>query len=186
MADRKQIAGAFADLIMQYFEHFDLSPAFMLDDQELRRKYLVISKKYHPDFFVNDPEKHEEALKMTSLNNKAYETLRDDLKRVAYNLKSEGLLSEKGGELDPMFLMEMMEWNERTSDAGLEGNVDELGRINEEFQAFQRGMIADLQEACRACDDDRTDATLQKVLEFYLKSRYLLRIKESIDKFAAL
>ena len=171
---------------MDYFEHFGLQPAFIFDEGELRRKYLSISKKYHPDFFVNDHEKHEEALKMTSLNNKAYETLKDGMKRVAYNLRSEGLLSEKGGELDPMFLMEMMEWNERITDAGMGGDASELTAIRDEFNTLEQGMNAELWDACKACDSDRSEAALKRVLEFYLKSRYLLRIKESIDKFAAL
>ena len=171
---------------MEYFEHFGLAPAFIVDEGELRKKYLAISKKFHPDFFVNDHEKHEEALKMTSLNNKAYETLKDDMKCVAYNLKGEGLLSEKGGELDPMFLMEMMEWNEHISDSGMDGNSSELAAIKEEFGTFEQDMNDELKKACEACDMDRTQSTLKRVLEFYLKSRYLLRIKESIDKFAAL
>lgn len=171
---------------MDYFQHFDLTPRFSLDESDLRKKYLRISKQYHPDFFVNDPDKHEEALQMTSLNNKAYETLKDPRKRVAYLLRQEGLLSDKGGKLDPMFLMEMMDFNERISDAGMSDDAKAMAEIRTHFKQLESEMESGLTKACEACDADHSEATMKQVLEFYLKLRYLLRIKESIDKFAAL
>ena len=63
---------------MNFFEFFKIPISLEPDLAELKRKYYLNSRKYHPDHFTMDSEEiQEEALEMSSLNNKAYKTLLD-------------------------------------------------------------------------------------------------------------
>jgi molecular chaperone HscB len=61
----------------------------------LKKKFYELSKQYHPDFYANeDDEKQQEILELSTLNNKAWQTLSDPYKRLEYILKQHDLLAE--------------------------------------------------------------------------------------------
>jgi molecular chaperone HscB len=141
---------------------------------------------WHPDFFVNSPDEHEKMLELTALNNKAYEILADFNTRLAYVLGLEEMLSESS-KLNPMFLMEMMEWNERIDDLAFEESEEKKGKIDAlsaEFKDLESSMRLQLEQHCADWDNNKNMSDLEKVKDFHLKLKYLLRIKEAIDKFA--
>jgi len=163
-----------------HFVFFELPVQFDLDEKLLRRLYLKKSKQHHPDFFTHDERAHDEALTVTAVINKAYETLGKRNRRIAYVLRIKGVLEDKAASLDPMFLMEMMEWNERIADA--EGA--DIAQITKEYHDLNEELNADLWAKCKEWDKEQSEENLAAVKDFYLKTKYLLRIKEAIDKFA--
>ena len=57
---------------MNYFELFEMPVRLQVDQQELKKRYLVLARKYHPDFFAHSgTEAQEEALERTAELNKA-------------------------------------------------------------------------------------------------------------------
>ena len=76
---------------MDYFQAFGLPRSTTVDTAALEREFHRLSRKLHPDRFVNAPEEEREAsLAATALLNDAYRTLRDPVKRIEYLLRLEG------------------------------------------------------------------------------------------------
>ncbi len=150
----------------------------------LRQKFLVLSKKYHPDFFVNEREEMKlEVLSQSTLNNDAFKTLSNDVLRIGYVLELLGVKAENEKEILPHdFLMEMMDLNEEIMELKNENRDDIKSRV----LLLESSLQTDLKQSCTSFDLYGDIAELQKVKTIYLKQKYLLRIKESMLKFASL
>jgi molecular chaperone HscB len=173
-----------------YFEFYDLPASITVDQEELRRKYLAISRATHPDYHrLASPEMQAEAEKRSALNNKAYAVLKDDYARLTHWFQVNGLLSESGEnrtdvQLSPAFLAEMMDYNERIEQASLSNNPAEREQLLTELQPIIRQKEADLyQTAAFAVGKDLDNQ--KKVLKLYLEHKYLLRIRENLRNIAS-
>jgi len=125
--------------LSNYFSFYEIEPGFELDTNLLRKKYLQINRDFHPDFFTLQPDKQEEALRITSFNNDAYKTLTSFEKRVAYYLSIKGLYdTESKAELPPDFLMEVMELNEE---------LEELHENQQSVLAFE-AKVESMKKQC--------------------------------------
>ena len=110
-------------IMSDFFSFYELEPAFILDEQLLRRKFLELSRAYHPDFYgAESDEKQAEALELSSKNNEVFKVLSDFDRRFSYILNLHGLLDEHKNKnaLPQSFLFEMMELNEALSEIGNE------------------------------------------------------------------
>eukprot|EP01037_Dinobryon_pediforme_P000940 gene940-947_t len=121
---------------MNYFEFYGIPESFAPDTALLKKKFYELSKKYHPDFYANEDEaKQQEILELSTLNNKAYQTLSDPNKRLEYILSLHELLKEGAKpQLPADFLMEMMDINERLMDVE---DATQLGYITAEVLAVE-------------------------------------------------
>ena len=107
---------------MKYFDWFELRPGFFPDQGLLKKKYYALSRQYHPDFYVQQGEiaRLEAEEKLQEIN-KAYATLSNPVKTIAYLLRETiGLPEDEKIALPPHFLMEMMELNEAMQEAASE------------------------------------------------------------------
>ncbi|QKJ29383.1 Fe-S protein assembly co-chaperone HscB [Mucilaginibacter mali] len=172
---------------MNYFEFYDIPESFNPDEALLKKKFYQLSKEYHPDFYANDTdERQQEILELSTLNNKAYKTLGNPAKRLEYILRSHDLVSEGAKpQLPGNFLMEMMDINERLMEVE---NATQLGEISAETLAVENdlqnnlnALTADYETLSDTAKEDR----LNKIADIYYRQKYLLRIKESLDTFAA-
>ncbi len=172
---------------MNYFQFFNLPVAFKIDEAALRRAFLLNSKKYHPDFFTleNDAVQNE-VLEKSTLNNEAWKTLSDFDRRVEYILKLKGKLEAEGqNKLPQDFLMEMMDINENLMELEFDFDADRYKNSLQEVQNIENQLF----ESVRPVFENWSDATgeagnLDAVKDFFLKKKYLLRIKENFSKFA--
>jgi len=172
---------------MNYFDFYELPESFDLNDADIKKKFYQLSKKYHPDFHANEnEEKQQEILELSTLNNKAYQTLGDPAKRLEYILRLHNLVSEGAKpQLPSDFLMEMMDINERIMEVD---SAEELGSITAEVLAFEGDMNEELSALTTDythLDDTAKESRLNDIAKIYFKQKYLLRIKESLDTFAA-
>ena len=96
---------------MNYFELYDLPISFQIDNTLVKKKFYELSKRFHPDFYVNESqEKQAEILELSTINNKAYQVLSDPLKRIEYVLSLHDMLAEGDKYALPQdFLMDMMD-----------------------------------------------------------------------------
>jgi molecular chaperone HscB len=172
-----------------YFELYELPVGFHPDATAVKNKFYELSRRYHPDRFAQaDDVTRAEVLRMSALNNDAYKTLNNSDAITSYILKLNNLLEEEEKyNLPPAFLMEMMDLNEVVSDYELD--------INNE--ALKQQAIHSLQEQLAQWDaevrplTDRHDTGTQttelllQIKDYYFRKKYLLRIQERINKFAA-
>ena len=77
---------------MNYFEHFGIPMSFLIDEKELKRLYLTMSRKLHPDYYTLEDSMTQEAiLERSSLNNEAYKVLKNPVSRMRYILDQKGV-----------------------------------------------------------------------------------------------
>lgn len=172
---------------MNYFEFFDLPQAFKIDETILRQRFLLNSKKFHPDFFAQESEaKQNEILALSSLNNEAYRILLDPDQRMKYILEQKGLLVEGKNEIPQAFLIEMMDINEALMELEFDFSADALENIQHQLELQTKSILVDAQSALDSYAEGapNSDDNLKKIKDFYLKNRYLLRIRENLSKFA--
>lgn len=172
---------------MRYFEFFDLPVAFQLDEQLLRERFLRNSKKYHPDFFALDsPEKQQEVLELSSLNNAAYRTLSDPDQRMRYILAESGLLEEGQQDLPQSFLQEMMAINEALMELEFDPDPTALANTLTAVATLENNLEREVAPYLASFEANTPTAPehLAAIKKFFLKKRYLLRIKENLSKFA--
>ena len=174
---------------MNYFEFFGLPVQFSIDLTQLRNRYLENSRSFHPDqYSLADDDKQMEMLEKSSLNNEAYKVLKDEDSRIKYALQLEGALGEEGTESIPQeFLMEMMEINEELMEIEMEPDPIKVVDIQDQIQEREAIMKSEIETILKDYHSDHPEKSsfLEKVKDYYLKRRYLLRIQKNLDKFAS-
>ena len=163
---------------------------FRPDAAEVKGKYHELSRLYHPDRFARTGGAElAHALRVSAMNNEAYKTFRDPDATMAYILKLHSLLQdEEKYALPPAFLMEMMDINEAVSEIEGSGAVPGDARdmavnsLNEQLELWDDAtkLLVDKFEK-----GDKSEELLLQIKDQYFRKKYLLRIKERIDRFAA-
>ncbi|KAE8449233.1 hypothetical protein EG329_008400 [Mollisiaceae sp. DMI_Dod_QoI] len=163
--------------------HYDLFPrtlprgpppagSFYIDVRQLRKEFLLLQSKAHPDLFPPHLKSRAEAT--SSLINTAYKTLQSPLLRAQYLLGLQGIETaedETAKVEDPTLLMEVLEAREAIESAEEEGHLDGVRaeneeRIRETEQALgERFEAGDLEGARREC----------------VRLRYWVNVRESIE-----
>lgn len=175
---------------MNYFQFYNIPESFLPDEKQIKDKYYELSRKYHPDFHTQeDPERQQEILHLSTLNTDAYRTLNNPDARMHYILEHHGLLEEgRGNELPADFLMEMMDINEQIMELDFDFDPEIFEKVSQETINFTATLDADilpvLQQYPQLEGITKLKA-LQQVKTYYLKKKYLLRIKQSLSKFAS-
>lgn len=170
-----------------YFKLFDIPVSFKIDAEQLKKKFYKLSRQYHPDHFtMESSEKQDEMLELSGVLNMGYKVLGDENLRMKYILDRFDLL--KGTENLPLpqsFLMQMMEINEQIFDlqmnpdpAVLQSVISEINHLDAQLKNEADQYINDFEN-----QKDIT-SSLENIKDYFLKSKYLLRIRENISTFA--
>jgi molecular chaperone HscB len=174
-----------------YFAFYDLPESFLLNEAALKAKYYQLSRELHPDFHAQDtPAAQAEALRLSTLNTDAYRTLANADARMAYLLGQHGLLEEGSAQnqLPGDFLMEVMELNEQLMELEFEPDPAATARLEAEVTALADTLDAGIQPVLAGyagLPADHRPAALAQVKTYYLKKRYLLRLRQQLATFAA-
>lgn len=172
---------------MNYFDFFEIPVAFVIDEAALKQAFYANSKKFHPDFYtLADEEKQAEILELSTLNNKAYQTLQDFDKRMAYILELKEVFADEGANEVPQdFLMEMMDINEALMELEFDFDAESYEKVQLQLQDFENQLYKEVEDFITGYDDRHPNAeALEAIKEYYFKRRYLLRIRENLSKFA--
>lgn len=172
---------------MNYFELYDLPVSFHPDQNVVKQQFYALSKKYHPDFYINEsPEKQDEVLELSTLNNKAFQVLKNPQKVLQYVLELKGMISEgESYALPQSFLMEMMDINEIIMDLQFDSDADKLAKVKDEITNIEQFLYNELVANTNGFESAGTaqqEEKLSKIKDFYYRSRYIHRLKESLFK----
>ena len=172
---------------MNYFDFYGITETFSPNAAQLKKQFYALSKQYHPDFFANeDDAKQQEILELSTLNNKAYQTLSDPNRVMEYILRTHNLVNEGAKpQLPAVFLMEMMVINERLMEIE---DKQQLATVTAEVLAIEGDINEELKNLTHnytQLDDAAKESRLNDIANIYYRQKYLLRIKESLDTFAA-
>jgi len=73
-----------------YFDLFSIDASLHIELDALEKNYLNLQSKYHPDRFKDETQKAE-AMNVSQVLNKAYDTLKDQFQRRVYLLNLHGI-----------------------------------------------------------------------------------------------
>lgn len=172
---------------MNYFTFYELPVSFLLDEKQLRAKFLELGKRYHPDFYTKaSPDKQAKILELSTLNNKAFKILGSFDRRMQYILKEAGVLEEEEKyQLPQIFLMEMMDMNEILMELQFDPDPLKKEEVLNHLEQIDKNMYSEIENVLKEYKiENATKAQYKQIKEYYYKSRYLLRIREQLDKFA--
>ena len=164
---------------MNYFELFEIPVQLVVNRSSLQKKFIELSRKYHPDYFATQSsEKQAEVLEISASLNKAWKTFQNPDETIKYVLRSKGLLEEEEKfQLPPGFLMEMMEINEQLAEAKpttITGLQSTLNNLQNEIYEPVKEIVEHYQEGVT------TEKELLQIKEYYFKKKYLTRIRQQL------
>ena len=164
--------------------HYDLFPtalpsgppptgSFTLDPGALRKEFLQLQAKAHPDLHAAKDKSRAEAT--SAYINEAYKTLLNPLLRAQYLLSLRGVdvaNDETAKVEDPELLMHVLELRERIEEAESEAEIDQMKQENEKRIAHSEDVLSEVFK-----DDGRTEEAKQEAV----KLRYWVNVRESLD-----
>lgn len=174
---------------MNYFELYEIPVTININQDVVKKKYYQLSKEFHPDFYITESEeKQAEILGLATTNTNAFNTFKNEGKLIQYVLELYNAIETDKEKLPQEFLMEMMDLNEQLME--LEFDLDEnvVAKVKDELEAKQNELvkiITPFTDDLSLLNDEIRAKELNNLKDYYLKRKYLLRIQERLNKFAA-
>lgn len=141
--------------MMNHFMLLGLPARFELDQADLHRRYISLSRHAHPDFHAGaGPEVRQLHLRVSASLNDAYQTLKDPAGRGDYLLQLLGGKSSSEDKSVPDgFLGTMMLLQEEIADARAGDDTECLSRLAGVLRTQQDGLIRRLGELFAEYDE---------------------------------
>ncbi len=165
---------------MNYFELFEIPIQLQIEQKFLPHKYFELSKKFHPDYFINQSSEIQESiLEKSAALNKGFNIFKNPLETIKYLLQLKGLLvEEEKYELPPIFLLQVMDINEQIEIAANEDNNWQIALHNLENEIYN--PVKEIIENYK--DGISTEKELLQVKDYYFKKKYLQRIQQQLNR----
>ncbi|HEY0679371.1 MAG TPA: Fe-S protein assembly co-chaperone HscB [Chitinophagaceae bacterium] len=168
---------------MNFFELYNIPIQLNPDKAYIKQQYYLLSRQHHPDFFSSkSPEDQAANLEISSAVNKAFKTFQDQDAIIRYVLQLKELLEdEEKYQLDPEFLMEVMDINEELMDLD-ENDEVKVANIKTQVNELQAAIYKPVQPVIEGyVEGSTTTEALLQVKDYYYKKKYLQRILDKID-----
>lgn len=135
------------DFNRNYFELFNLPPAFAMDIDSLDAAYRQMQTEIHPDRFAHAGEADQRlAVQWATRANEAYKTLKSPFGRANYLLELQGIHAMDANNTSmPMdFLVQQMEWREMLAEAVAGKNGEALDQLLADTRVLGKRLIAEI------------------------------------------
>jgi molecular chaperone HscB len=149
-----------------------LSPRFDVESSVLEQAFFARSKELHPDRFQG--AERVAALSRSRALNDAYQTLKKPVPRAEYLLAQAGVVIGDHEQIDPGFLMEVLELREELAAATAAKQTAEVERLERAMRARRDAAVAILPGLFERGD-------LAGVKQQLIALRYLERYLEACD-----
>jgi molecular chaperone HscB len=157
-----------------------LPAQFDLDPSVIEAAFFDRSKELHPDRFANAPASERvAALSRSRALNDAYQTLKKPVARAEYLLARAGVKIGDNEQLDPAFLMEILELREELAEARAAKRTPEIERLCGAMKARRKASIDSLPALFDA--NDLSAIKTQLILLRYI-DRYLEECDAALDE----
>ncbi len=169
---------------MNYFELFELPLTFIVDKDVVRKKYLELSRRHHPDYFAQAEDTEQAtALDVSAAINKAVKIFSNRDATIKYVLQLKGLIEEEEKySLPADFLMEMMDINENVADAVLQSEPKQKIVIEQQLAALEKELYEPVRTSIENYKEGiTTEAELLAIKEYHFKKKYSARIHEALN-----
>ena len=196
--------------IADFFAVFGLPQKLRLDVAALEKQFYAMSRRLHPDRFVNrPPEEQEEVLRQSSLLNDAYRTLRDPVGRTQHLLALQGVEmeeqskaatdaaratgSEKKQAVPPELLEEVFELNMQLTEMRMGEDDPQLRKDLEAAKSSFDAKMGETQKeleqrwdewdvALDAGDDGSKEHAKDGMVALLNRGRYLRNLLRDVDE----
>ncbi|MFN2458680.1 MAG: iron-sulfur cluster co-chaperone HscB C-terminal domain-containing protein [Chitinophagaceae bacterium] len=168
---------------MQYFELFEIPVQLKPDKILVRKKYLLLSKQYHPDYFANNQDADQQkVLEEAAILNKAFKTFNNPDETIRYVLKEKNLMEDdEKYQLPAEFLMQMMEINEELSEAVFAEDNNIKQKLQEQLTELEKSIYEPVAAIIENYQEGiTTEEELLQVKDYYFKKKYLYRLREQL------
>lgn len=169
---------------MNYFDLFEIEPAFVIDEKELRKKFYEKSRQFHPDMFgTKSAQDQVDALEKSTQINNAFKVLADDDERMKYLLEINGIEFAEGKESVPQeFLMEVMDINEQLMEYKMQPGEELRKDIQKQLSLLKSNLLNSVGDILDNYNHHQTESKkLELIKDYYLKRKYLNRIESNLE-----
>lgn len=175
---------------MNYFELFNIEPAFDLDLDLLASTYQKLQQLTHPDKFAtaSDRDRMLSVQKNAQVND-GFQILKAPLSRAEYllNLRGLELQHEQKTLQDSEFLMQQMEWREQLEDISSANEpLADLDKLDKEIKQIIQNQLNLLEQQLSLSTElgNETSADIIRKLKFMYKLRKEIEHQEELlDEF---
>jgi molecular chaperone HscB len=166
-----------------YFTHFGINPSFLVDQKELKKRFIQISRENHPDYHtLHESRLQEESLRVTTLNNEAYKTLKDFISTIQYCFLRFGpkeiILNSHSIPQD--FLMEMLDINDEIMEAQINKSSDQNSLILMKLDSMIDAIYAEIDPILPHSPSQLDISQWSALADYYAKFKYLSRLKSNL------
>lgn len=153
-----------ANLGLNHFALFGLSPIFSIDLAILESHFRKIQSESHPDRFVSAaPAEKLQSIRIATLANEAYQILKNPANRAKYLLELHGIeaISETNTAMPLDFLMQQMERRESLEEARATKDISALEDLLRELRQEAKVLQSEITTFIDVKQDyaSATDAT---------------------------
>lgn len=166
-----------------YFELFGLPRRFELDEKELARKYLAISRNIHPDRFAGAGDEMQSfALRASAAINRAHEVLSSPHLRAEYLLETAGGKSAAQDKSVPSDLLaQVMEMREEIEEAKSNNENERLAGIRRTIEDRLSGTQSRIAALCVHLSDDGARSEKNELRQQLNAVKYLENLLAQLD-----
>jgi len=165
---------------MNAFALLGLDARYDLDPALIERAFFDKTKELHPDRHAGAPASERVAvLARSRALNDAYQIVKRPVARAEYLLEQAGVTIGDNEQLDPAFLMEILEMREELAEARVAGKTDEVARLERAMKQRRAAAVAQLAPLFAAHDLVAIKRTL--IVLRYL-DRYLEECAAALDE----
>lgn len=170
-------------IAMNYFELYGLPVLMKVDISEIKLKFYELSRQYHPDFYTQANESQQaDTLEKSADVNKAFKVFQNTDDTIKYVLQLKNLIhDEEKYELDPEFLMEVMDLNEELMELEAGADKESLEQCVLKTKQLLTQIYNDVAPIVENYQEGVTsEKELLQVKSYYYRKKYLQRILDKI------